>query len=188
VYAAPPFRDLSDSLRQELTAARRPPSEHRVRALLDHSRTIALLLGSGVEPGSRRHGHVLRRLIRRCLGILSAGQADLGLLARAVDRAALQNRIHPGFPPDDPSTAPMLDAETERFQARVDAARRRFDRHAARGGIRSDEVFEMHATHGLPWELLKSWLDETGLRPEGPSLDVLREQQRERSRAGGAWT
>jgi alanyl-tRNA synthetase len=181
-YHAPPLEGIVAALGNELVSATRSPSEERIRIVADHARTIALLLASGIEPGPRAHGHVLRRLIRRALAILKGCGTDPALLAHIVRRAAEGNQEQPGFPAASWPNA-SLDEETRRFADQLRRMRHRFDRLCAGGrGVAAGEVFEMHATHGVPWEALEDWLEDAGIAMDRASLAALRGEERVRSR------
>jgi alanyl-tRNA synthetase len=182
-YQAPPLARVSAAVR-EAVGTGGPVPEARVRIVADHARTIALLVASGIEPGPRAHGHVLRRLIRRTLAVLHASGADSAVLSRIVRIAAEENRVHPGFP-----AAPRPDAHLEKeaagFVDHLRNVRRRFDRRAAARPLRPDDVFDMHATYGVPWETLEEWLSEAGIDVDRASLAALRRAERVRSRGHG---
>lgn len=159
------------------------PRTEQLKILTDHARTITLLLGIGIEPGPRRHGHVLRRLIRRSFALLTGAGAELGLLAEVVGHVHELYAAHPGFPAGRASETETLAREAESFRRQNAKARAEYDKLAARpGGATPDALFHLHASNGLPWELLERWLEEDGLPLDRERLTALRNEDRDRSR------
>lgn len=183
-YRGPPFAPLLGRLRELLAGAPRPFADGQVRLLADHARTIALILAAGVEPAATRHGHVLRRLVRRSLGVLTAGGAGTGVLARAVEAAQGEYRSVPGFGAPPPRGGEILASEARRFEEGVAAARRAYDRLVAAGGVSADAVFRLHSSHGLPWEVADGWLADDGVAVDGTRLAALRAEHTALSRGG----
>jgi alanyl-tRNA synthetase len=183
LYEALPFRPLLRGWREAADAGARTLSDERLRILTDHTRTIALLTGVGVEPSAKRHGHVLRRLIRRSFAILTAAGADLGLLSRNVERTRELYAHLEGFPAEGAGQASALAREAERYREQVKGWRKAYERLTARPVEASAEkVYQLHAEHGLSWELLEQWLEADGVSLDRERLAALRDADRERSR------
>jgi alanyl-tRNA synthetase len=161
-----------------------PPTS--VRAAADHCRSVALLLGSGVVPGGRGHGHVLRRLIRRALTLLAAEDAP-GPVAAAVRLAGTVNGPCADFPLLDEAADVEVLREAERLRVCVQAARRRYERirpDLHRSPIAASEgLFSLTTAIGVPLGTMLRWLAEDGIAVHAEHIAELR--ARARHQAGG---
>ncbi|HEX3150059.1 MAG TPA: alanine--tRNA ligase-related protein [Gemmataceae bacterium] len=176
VYAAA-LADIVELWRAEIAV------KEAAQLLADHTRTLALLLGSGVLPGPRRHGHVVRRLVRRALALLLRHDRSPSALGRAIRTVGDAYQYHPGFTPPRADTEEIIDREAEALMALISVTRRRFER-LLNGGKELSPValFELHAVHGLPWELVELWVKQAGASVDNEQLGLLRKQDRATAR------
>lgn len=183
LYDALPFRTILHSWNEMIDGKTRSLSRERVKILTDHARTIALLLGAGVKPDAKKQGHVLRRLIRRSFALQTIGNVDLSALSQIVEKVYDLYRHHQGFPLPTGSPDEILTREAARFGEQVTKARKVYERISAESkATATKEIYQLHAEHGLPWELVEHWLSEDGVTMNYDQLAVLRKEDKDRSR------
>ncbi len=155
--------------------------------LVDHGRTVALLLADGVRPGPRAHGHIVRRLVRRMLTVLvSAGQEPtlLGALVLAAARSSAGLQGYPE-PAVIQQTTGVLEAEVAAFTALLARGRRRYLNLLEGNPVEAAEaVFRVKTDHGVPLSILLGWCTADGIEVELDRLDVLLSRERDESHAG----
>jgi dTDP-4-amino-4,6-dideoxygalactose transaminase len=156
--------------------------------LADHGRTVALLLGSGLAPGPRGHGHLLRRLIRRMLATL---EADAAMLAPLVHAAAAPDAGQFGFPamPDTRTLRDQLADEVAAFDAMITRGRQAYRTAHARArtpdGL-TDSVFRIKAGLGVPLPILLAWCQADGQELPADRIAQMLAGERDASRQGFA--
>jgi alanyl-tRNA synthetase len=167
-------------------------SDRALRILADHSRAMTFLVADGVVPSNEDRGYVLRRVMRRAIQQGRALELEQGFLTRYAERVQeLMGGAYPELREQRAAIATWLAAEEEGFgrtltqglqtlNALIEQARG--EQHTA---VPAAEVFRLHDTYGFPYEMTKELLGEQELTIEG-DFDALMEQQRARSRAGGA--
>ena len=183
LYESLPFRGILERWREATAGSSPLLAREQLRILTDHSRTIALLLCAGIKPEAKRHGHVLRRLIRRSFAIQTIAQIDLGLASLIIEEIQESYRHHHGFPAKTSSAGKIVAEEAARFTEQVDKSRKIYDR-ICRGAeeIGAEEVYRLHAECGLPWELIEYSLKEDGVEWDLNRVIELRIEDKERSR------
>lgn len=155
--------------------------------LVDHGRTSALLLGSGVLPGARAHGHVLRRLLRRMCATLVTLGADLDLLPVVILASSTSSAGRHGFPKAAviEETLTGLDRELAAFRTVLHRGRRRYQ--ALRGQARdpadlAELLFSIKTDLGVPLDVLTSWCAADGRQPSAGVIAALTAVERSASR------
>ena len=164
VRAAEPLRRAADAV-LALVARAAPEfdiADAELTKLVDHGRTVALLLASGLEPGSRAHGHVLRRLVRRMLTTLVALTVEPTLLTPVIVAASQASAGQYGFPGslDVRARVSRLDGEVAGFRVAVARGRREYAKARERADTAADlaeALFRIKAEQGVPLPVLLAW-------------------------------
>jgi alanyl-tRNA synthetase len=166
--------------------------DRSLRILADHSRAMTFLIADGVVPSNEDRGYVLRRVMRRAIQQGRALELERGFLSRYAARVEeLMGAAYPELHEQRAAIETWLAAEEEGFgrtltqgmtTLRLLIDRARDAEHASVG---AEEVFRLHDTYGFPYEMTSELLAEEGLAIEGDFEDLM-EEQRIRSRAGGA--
>jgi len=127
--------------------------EVKVLALLDLTRTAALMLADGVVPSNTGEGYLARLVLRRLFRLMALlGGLDYGKVAKLFELEAgywrglfPQIRGHMGYILD------VVDVELSRFKEilrKAPAVIRRFAKKAGRIGV--DELITLYDSHGIP--------------------------------------
>jgi alanyl-tRNA synthetase len=167
-------------------------SDRALRILADHSRAMTFLVADGVVPSNEDRGYVLRRVMRRAIQQGRALELDPGFLTLYAQRVEqLMGGTYPELREQRAAIATWLAAEEEGFGRTLTQGLQTLNglieqaHEQDRVAVPAAEVFRLHDTYGFPYEMTKELLGEQRLSIEG-DFEALMEQQRARSRAGGA--
>jgi alanyl-tRNA synthetase len=137
------------------------PDQQSLRLIVDHLRSIVVIIGDGIRPSNTGRGYVLRRLIRRMLTTLWRDDPTR-TVSDFPDGPIEQTLEHFRQPVDVERVREVLVDEERRFRTLVERGRGVVERHLSRrgtGGPLTDGDYEyLHDTHGLPRDLVDSLL------------------------------
>jgi alanyl-tRNA synthetase len=133
------------------------PDPRPLRVLADHLRSAIVVIGDGVRPASTGRGYVLRRLVRRALTALWRGEGERSLADLPPDLVRHSaDRFGQVIEPS--AVTAVLLTEERRYRALVTRARPLLDRLYPSGQLTEQDYEFLRDTHGLPRELVQSWL------------------------------
>jgi alanyl-tRNA synthetase len=146
------------------------PETRALRIITDHLRSAIVVTGDGVLPASTGRGYVLRRLLRLALTELWRGDesrtlADLPDLLIQGTLARFGQSASPAL------VRNVVLAEERKFSALLSRGRSILQRLYPQGQLTEDDYSYLHATHGLPREVvieLDSQVRSPGGRPARP--------------------
>jgi alanyl-tRNA synthetase len=131
--------------------------ETSTRIVCDHLRSSVVVIGDGVRPSNTGRGYVLRRLVRRVLTTLwredptrTLSDLPTGPIEHTVDHFGLPIGVEP--------VRQVLLGEQERFRDLVRRGRLVVSRRLSRGPLDDRDYQDLHETHGLPPELVRTLL------------------------------
>ncbi|HEY6479758.1 MAG TPA: alanine--tRNA ligase-related protein [Streptosporangiaceae bacterium] len=135
------------------------PETRSLRIITDHLRSAIVVIGDGVRPASTGRGYVLRRLLRRALTELWRGDgtrtlADLPEPLVAGTLSQFGQAGPPGVVQD------VLLAEERKFRRLLARGRSTLQRLYPDGQLSEHDYAYLHATHGLPRELVTELASE----------------------------
>jgi alanyl-tRNA synthetase len=160
------------------------------RAIADHARTMAFLIGEGIHPGNTDREYVLRRIIRRAARhgrYLGIHRPFLALAHQGVVEAMAG--AYPELHDQAAATAEVITHEEARFGDTLDRGLELIDEERARlrkssGHTLSGEVaFKLYDTYGFPLDLTEDVLRNDGIDVDTAGFERLMDEQRERGRA-----
>ncbi|HEU4658504.1 MAG TPA: alanine--tRNA ligase, partial [Capillimicrobium sp.] len=183
-------------LGQELSGRTYGESEdvdRALRILADHGRGMTFLLGDGVVPSNEDRGYVLRRIMRRAISQAhNLGVSEL-VLPRYRERVTeIMGAAYPELHERRDEIELWARNEEEAFRRTLEQGTRMLDEIARRArdngeeGVGADDLFRLHDTYGFPFDLSRELLAQQGLGSDEAGFEALMQQQRERSRSGGA--
>jgi alanyl-tRNA synthetase len=133
------------------------PGSPTDRVVADHLRSALVVLGAGVRPAARRHGYVLRRLLRRVLTLL--WQEDPARTLGDLPASVVDDTVRRfDLPPDRQQLRDALLAEERGFRDLVVRGRPVVERRLRRGPLTDVDYRLLADTHGLPRELVEALL------------------------------
>jgi alanyl-tRNA synthetase len=140
----------------------------RVFQVLDHTKTIALMLGDGLVPSNSGEGYLGRLVIRRALRVLRSLKADIPLselLKYQVDFWA------DDFPQMRRNATYILDVvqvEEEKFREIEEKVSSALSPLFRRGEIKVDDLVKLYDSNGIPPDLVKLEASKRGIEVEVP--------------------
>src|SRR5690349_5877586 len=187
VYETDLFEPVTAAARAVLGPA---AADRDVRVVADHVRSAAFILGEGVTPSNEGRGYIPRRLLRTAIAHAvrtpgAPGGSDLREVASAA--IGVLGPHYPALAAQRDTVLALLGTEQRDFGAVV---RRGLDQLAALGTgpggrVSAQDAFTLHATHGLPIDLIRDFAAGRGGSVDEAGFAELQAGHRERSRAGG---
>jgi alanyl-tRNA synthetase len=137
------------------------PDQQALRLIVDHLRSVIVIIGDGIRPSNTGRGYVLRRLIRRMLTML--WRDDPTRTLSDLPGEPIERTLgHFQQPVDAGQVRDVLVDEERRFRALVERGRGVVERHLSRRGsgepLTDDDYEYLHDTHGLPRDLVDALL------------------------------
>jgi alanyl-tRNA synthetase len=187
------------ALGEELSGRRYGESfetDRALRILADHGRAMSFLIADGVVPSNEDRGYVLRRIMRRAI---LQGRNTLGLdpgflLSYQTLVTELMSAEYGQLIRQRDSISKWLISEEEGFGRTLDEGTKLLDdlieraREVGDEGISAADAFRLHDTHGFPIDLTLELVTDHGLGVDQAGFELLMDDQRRRSREGGART
>jgi alanyl-tRNA synthetase len=187
VYETDGYQAIMDWVAQESGVAfgdsEAATKAHRVIA--DHGRGMTFLVADGVTPSNEGRGYVLRRIIRRAVQqARTIGLDELWRVSHVV--VDQMGQWFPELPENRERIRDVLRGEEERFTETLARGLKLFEEVASRGAISAQDAFELVATYGFPFELIRELAVERGLPVDEDGFQLRMAEHREISRGGGA--
>ena len=144
-------------------------NEARLYSLLDHTKTLALMLGDGIVPSNAGEGYLARLVARRALRQLRL----LGSNARLSDLVDLQISFWGGdFPQLVENRGYILEAvelEESRFKESIERGLRVLEREVRKkGSVSVGDLIKYYDSMGVPPEIVAEVASKMGVRVEVP--------------------
>ncbi len=165
---------------------------YAIRAMSEHCRAAALLIGDGVVPSNEGRGYVLRRIIRRAIYFArQVGVTNL-FTTRLADAAIDKLKsAYPHLEEQREFIHRALSGEEERFIRTLNAGGHRLDllidrlREQRESVIPGSDVFLLYDTFGFPRELVREIAEREGFAVDESGFEEAMESQRRRAREHG---
>ncbi len=151
-------------------------NERSARIITDHVRTSEILLQSGVTPANKAAAYVLRRLLRRSMSIMA--QHDITQEKLTDYQEAAQEHLPkiPGATSSQKETREILRIEQQAFSKVLTRGTKLLKPFIDRGEITGADVHTLHATHGIPADLVREACIRGGvIFPEDEYINAQRE-------------
>ncbi len=134
-----------------------------LRIVVEHIRASAMLISSGVLPGNKTQGYVLRRLLRRALfhAYLLAGDfKDVQI----PNLASLQEKEYPIKLKDAKEIKNIIEDEMIRFFSSLKNGVKILQKELQSGKVSGKTAFDLYQTNGVPLELTLEILQSQGMK------------------------
>ena len=141
--------------------------------LLDHSKSLMLMLGDGVVPSNTGEGYLARLLIRRSLRDLSFLGGGLTLADLVKMQIEYWSAVFPEYREVSGEILEMIEMEEERYLRTLRKSKRLLMRKLKdlkrRGRkLPVEDLIVLYDSHGLPPELVKEEASKEGVMVEIP--------------------
>lgn len=142
--------------------------EKNLRILTDHLRAATLLLAEGVAPANGGRGYVVRRLIRKCIAIVRGARDDCtGIVETVIQVIKTMQERHPQLKQAENFIYKQYKKEISDFEPLVQTGLRLLTERVKKlssPDVPASLVFELVATHGLPLEIIRTYLEKHNYR------------------------
>ncbi|QBS39991.1 alanine--tRNA ligase [Nocardia sp. CS682] len=159
-------------------------NDRRFRVIADHTRSSAMLIADGVNPGNDGRGYVLRRLLRRIVRSARLLGAEKPVMAEFMKVVSdLMAPSYPELATDFQRIETVAVGEETAFLKTLNTGSALFDNTASavqsKGGntIPGSDAFKLHDTYGFPIELTLEMAAEAGLTVDENGFRELMAQQ-----------
>ena len=161
----------------------------RIRRAADHARALTFTIHENVRPGPEKQGYVIRRLLRRAvLDAYQMGRREPFLHELIPLVADLMARPYPELVDSVPRIRHVVREEEERFLRNLENGLSLLEdvfkktRAAGSDTISGRDAFALHATHGIPVEIVESLAADRELKVDRPAFDLEVDQHAATSR------
>ena len=121
------------------------------KILADHIRGAVFLIADGLEPSNKEAGYILRRILRRVIGLSIKNDIHSGIFEKLYGVIKTQyGSIYPEMKSED-----ILNVWNGEFSKFQEVIGRGMKEVAKRDHINGAEAFRIYETFGLPYELIK---------------------------------
>lgn len=154
------------------------PDGIRIRRMADHARALTFTIHENVKPSNEKQGYVVRRLLRRAvLDAYQMGQRDPFL--HKVVPAIVEAMKHP-YPEIVDSVVrvqTVIREEEEQFLKNLENGLKllndvfRKTKAAGSDVVVGKDMFTLHATYGIPFEVTESLAADQNLRVDGEGFE-----------------
>jgi alanyl-tRNA synthetase len=155
------------------------PDGVRIRRMADHSRALAFCIHENVRPGPEKQGYVIRRLLRRAvLDAYQMGRREPFLYHIVPVVAEAMGRAYPELKESVPRIQTTVKQEEEQFLRNLENGLRlledAFKKTTAGGSdtIAGRDAFDLHATYGIPVEVVESLATDRNLRVDRAGFEA----------------
>ncbi len=165
------------------------PDGVRIRRMADHARALTFCIHENVRPGPEKQGYVIRRLLRRAvLDAYQMGRREPFLHAIVPIVADVMSQPYPELKESAARVATTIKLEEEQFLRNLENGLRilneTFQKTRAAGSevVSGKDAFTLHATYGIPVEVVESLATDHNLRVDRPGFEAQRDRHSEVSR------
>ena len=153
----------------------------RIRRMADHIRALTFCIHENVRPGPEKQGYVIRRLLRRAvLDAYQIGRREPFLHQLVPVVAEVMNKPYPDLTESVSRIQTTIKQEEEQFLTNLENGLKLltdiFQKTKAAGSdtISGKDAFTLHATYGIPVEVVESLATDHNLRIDKSGFEVER--------------
>jgi alanyl-tRNA synthetase len=155
------------------------PDGVRIRRMSDHVRALTFCIHENVRPGPEKQGYVIRRLLRRAvLDAYQMGRREPFLHQIVPVVADVMSKPYPELRESARRIATTIKQEEEQFLRNLENGLRILNdtfqktRSAGSETISGKDAFTLHATYGIPVEVVESLAADHNLRIDRPGFEA----------------
>jgi len=160
-------------------------NERAKRIISDHIKSCTFLISENVLPSNKDRGYILRRLIRRIIGLEKIlglpNNFSIGLVPKVVET---YQDIYTELKSQEADIMTVIQNEGEKFEKTLEKGLKRLEKISARGNISGLDAFHLYDTYAFPLELTVSVAETKGLKVDREGFRKAFEAHQKISRAG----
>ena len=153
----------------------------RIRRMADHIRALTFCIHENIRPGPEKQGYVIRRLLRRAvLDAYQIGRREPFLHHLVPVVADVMKKPYPDLTESVSRAQTTIKLEEEQFLRNLENGLKLLSdiyqktKAAGSNTISGKDAFTLHATYGIPVEVVESLATDHNLRIDKSSLEVER--------------
>jgi alanyl-tRNA synthetase len=165
------------------------PEGIRIRRMADHARALTFCIHENVRPGPEKQGYVVRRLLRRAvLDAYQIGRREPFLYQLVPVVAEVMSQPYPELRESTSRIQTTIRQEEEQFLRNLESGLPllgeifRKTKAAGSDTVAGKDAFLLHATYGIPVEVVESLATDHNLRIDRGGFDAVRDQHAKISR------
>ncbi len=154
------------------------PDGIRVRRIADHVRALTFMIHENVKPSNEKQGYVARRLLRRAvLDSYQMGVREPGLYQIVEAVVQTMSKPYPEIVDSAVRVMNVMKEEEEQFLKNLENGLKLlndvFRKTKAAGSevVVGKDMFVLHATYGIPFEVTESLAADQNLRVDGQGFE-----------------
>lgn len=157
------------------------------RVIADHIRSSVMIIGDGVKPSNEGRGYVLRRLLRRSIRSAKLLGYDKPIIKDLFTVSTnVMGKSYPELIQDFQRILNIGLNEEESFRKTLKSGINYFNTALSKldnnKTLDGKTIFELHDTHGFPFEITKEMANEKGLDIDQDKFLELMKEQKDRAR------
>jgi alanyl-tRNA synthetase len=174
--------DLFSSLIKEI-----PINDQRVQKIIaDHIRSCVFLISEGILPSNKDRGYILRRLIRRVIGLEKKFNIPADFILKLIPKII---DSYKSFYPEIDQEKEIIDVvegEINKFEKSLEKGLSYFQKTIKSDSklIDGNEAFNIYQNYGFPLDLIEELAKEKNLEVDKKGFQDALEKHQEISRAG----
>jgi len=146
-----------EEVEKELTRAA------RVFQVLDHTKTITLMLADGLVPSNSGEGYLGRLLIRRALRVMKILGSDIRLKDLVLEQIEFWKEDFPQFLKNKDYILDVVEYEQEKYEETLQKVPSVASALAKKGNITIEDLIKTYDTNGIPPDLIAEELKKKGI-------------------------
>jgi len=163
--------------------------------IADHIRAACFIMADGVRPSGKQRGYVLRRLIRRALASSLALDIDISNQQYCIDLyesvVSIYNQAYPEIAEARDFILGSLQTESSKYLRAIDTGKKEWKKFLAKNESPSatdlsQKTWDLYQTHGVPFEVSESLLEENNMHLDMPELEKRIEKHQKKSQESSA--
>ncbi|MEM1630342.1 MAG: alanine--tRNA ligase [Saccharolobus sp.] len=140
----------------------------KVFQILDHTKTIMLMLADGLVVSNSGEGYLGRLVIRRALRVLKLLKADIRLYELVKEQIDFWKEDFPQVLKNKDYILDAVELEQQRFENIIEKIPSVVSTLARKREITIDDLIQVYDSNGIPPDLLEDELKKSGIKVEIP--------------------
>ena len=173
--------DLFEPIMKEI-----PSQNQRAKRIIsDHIKACTFLISEGILPSNKDRGYILRRLIRRIIGLEKMlglpNNFLIGLVPKVVE---IYQDTYPQIKSKEAEIMTVIQNEAEKFEKTLAKGLKQFEKISLKGDISGIDAFHLYDTYGFPLELTTELAEQKDLKVDKQGFESAFKKHQQISRAG----
>lgn len=181
VYETDLLKPIKDCIESQLES-KSDLSERDVLILTDHLRTTSLILSEKVTPSNEGRGYTPRKLIRRCMMIISKNKINNFNFSKVIEFILETYKdMFPLFEKNHDFIISEFEKEYEQFNKVLKNGLEKLE--SVKGSeISADKAFDLVTTYGLPFDIIKQYALENDMKVDEIGFEKKIKDHKEKSK------